>query len=261
MNPSQLFSEVARQNKLLKETITSFQFSLESDNEDPERFHHSDREDDELSSNLSYISTSSPTLSSSSSSSNHSSVSSIQQTRIETLIDLLDKQESRLNLLEEFGREVLMNSSIPIFRGIKKSKENPNEIQIQEWCEMISNRLNSLKSINRFSLNSKSFLRFIFDHLDLKPLKLIINLLERNKSLIDLNFPDQIPVKFQNQSCLKENELSDLLEYPFKLHVLRHPRALLNLLQSKFTELDQRPTSLKDLNRIEIKPGDSLLLR
>jgi len=274
MNPSQLFSEVARQNKLLKETIDSFQFTL-SDTEEPESpLNATDREEEDLISNLSYIPSSSPTLSSSSSSSSTlSSTSStltthsIQQIRIETLIDLLNKQESRLDLLEGFGNEVLLNTALPIYRG----SNHPNEISIQEWCRIISNRLNSLKPINKFNntFNSKSVLILIYNHLDLKPLKLLINLLERNKTLTESKFPEQIPPKFRIPSSTASSgfqedlkfEWLDLLDYPLRLHVLRHPRALLNLLQSKFTEMDQRPRSLKDLNRIEIKPGDSLLLR
>ncbi|KAH9816256.1 hypothetical protein DFH28DRAFT_927605 [Melampsora americana] len=262
MSSSQLFLEIVRQNQLLKETINSFEFSLNhSSNQESNLDHSFDSEEEEIHSNLSY-STSSTTLTD-----HHPSFNSIHQTRIETLIDLLNKQEDRLNLIEDFRNQTFLTNqtqSIPIYRGLKRSKDNPNEIQIKEWCEMISNRLNLFKSSHQISLNPKVFLKFILNHLEFKPFQLVYNLLERNQDLIQSKFSNQLPIKLDHSNhhpTHPQNQLDDLFEYPFKLHVLRHPRALLNLLQSKFSELDQRPTSLKDLNRIEIKPGDSLLLR
>ncbi|KAG0150320.1 hypothetical protein CROQUDRAFT_38514 [Cronartium quercuum f. sp. fusiforme G11] len=254
MNPTRLFTEVARQNKLLKDTITSFSILLD---EDPsfEPYAHTQSDHDEMTSIASFPSTHSPTLSSTSTST-RTSMSSSQQSTLETLIDLLDRQESRLDFLEAFGTDVLLNCHIPTFRGLRRTKDHPDEISVHEWCAKVSDHLKTLKSINTTGPEPKAFVRFIRAHLELKPAKLIHTLLERNRLLVRSNFPHEIP-----PGCAADGDGDPglLFEYPFRLHVLRHPRALLNLLQSKFT--DQKPTSLQKLNRIEIRPGDSLLLR
>lgn len=245
-NPAVYFSEVVRQNRLLKETINSFSGLLDEhlllDLCSPTQYGTEQTAPDGT-----FSCTPSPTLSSTSS-----------QSTIEALIDLLDRQESRLNLLEEFGTNVLRNTHLPIFRGLKRTKDHPDEIDVRNWCDLVSHHIKTLKSINSNGLDLKEFIKFIIAHLDLAPLKLMNTLLERNRLLVRSKFPREIPTECRDDHSVLEYDQTLLCEYPCKLHVLRHPRALLNLFQSKFT--DKKPTSLQALNHIEIRPSDSLLL-
>ncbi|WAQ87556.1 hypothetical protein PtA15_8A460 [Puccinia triticina] len=176
---------------------------------------------------------------------------------------LQSNTESRLDLLEQLGKSVLLessNNSIPIFRGLRANScdSNPpspttsssspvstttevdSEIDVKEWTKLVLNHLNCLKSLNSSSTtNSKEVIRFIYNKLDLEPLKLLKTLLHRNRVLVLKQFPSQVPPKFRFNKDLNEPTIipdDDLLfEFPFKLYLLRYPNALLNLLNSKFS--------------------------
>ncbi|POW08381.1 hypothetical protein PSHT_09557 [Puccinia striiformis] len=181
-----------------------------------------------------------------------SSSASDHSAAIEVLLDLLDRQESRLNLLEQLGKSALLessNNSIPIFSGLRSNHSSPSspttvsspsssitpissiteggEIEVKQWTKLVLNHLNCLKSLNSSSsTNSKDIIRFIYNKLELEPLDLLKTLLH------------QVPPKFRFNKDLNEPTIipdDDLLfEFPFKLYLLRYPNALLNLLNSKF---------------------------
>ncbi|KAA1065895.1 hypothetical protein PGT21_014587 [Puccinia graminis f. sp. tritici] len=264
MNAHLLVKELVQQNKLLKETISHFPM-LTTGKEDEycsPSFSGFGR-DDSHSETDSADSSLSPT---SSSASDHSAA-------IEVLLDLLDRQESRLDLLEQLGKSVLLessNNSIPIFRGLRatsshssppspttsatssssssssasvapRNLEGDSEIDVKEWTKLVLNHLNCLKSLNSSSAatNSKEVIRFIYNKLDLEPLEFLKTLLHRNRILVLKQFPAQVPAKFRFDRDLNEPAIipdDDLLfDFPFKLYLLRYPNALLNLLNSKFS--------------------------
>ncbi|KAH9452941.1 hypothetical protein MJO28_008151 [Puccinia striiformis f. sp. tritici] len=256
MNPQLLVKELVQQNKLLKETINHF--PMLTYGRDPEYCSSSSSafgRDDSHSEADSADSLISPT---SSSASDHSAA-------IEVLLDLLDRQESRLNLLEQLGKSALLessNNSIPIFSGLRSNHSSPSspttvsspsssitpissiteggEIEVKQWTKLVLNHLNCLKSLNSSSsTNSKDIIRFIYNKLELEPLDLLKTLLHRNRILILKQFPSEVPPKFRFNKDLNEPTIipdDDLLfEFPFKLYLLRYPNALLNLLNSKFS--------------------------
>lgn len=237
MNPELLVEGLVRQNKLLKETIDHFPL-LEA----------------------THLSTSCDTS---------TALVLEQKAMIEALLDLLDRQESRLILLEKFGRSVLLesdNNSIPIFRGTQtkptstftsidtmtttlsnpSTTELDSEIDVKEWTKLMLAHLNCLKSFissstnpNHKHGNSKEIIQFIINKLDLEPLNLVKGILNQNRILILNKFPNEVPPHLQfdqrlNNPTLPINDLSILFEYPLKLYSLRHPKALLNLINSKF---------------------------
>ncbi|CAH7689096.1 hypothetical protein PPACK8108_LOCUS24163, partial [Phakopsora pachyrhizi] len=209
-----------------------------------------------------------------------SSINSVQQTTLETLLDILERQESRLDMLERFGRSIWKDSSyIPIFRGLKSKSpicsdtlhpnRQRNEIDVKDWCELVLSHLNCARSLNP-ELDSKDLIRFIEAHLDLEPLKLIHTLLRRNRLLVRSNYPQEVPITCKLDEGALEADDRFLYDYPFKLYVLRFPRALLNMIQSKFENQDHNlhgsgsgdkklsiSPGLKD--RIHLQPQDSLL--
>ncbi|KAA1103336.1 hypothetical protein PGT21_014894 [Puccinia graminis f. sp. tritici] len=260
MNAHLLVKELVQQNKLLKETISHFPIlTAGKEDEDCSPSFSGFGRDDSHSETDSADSSLSPT---SSSASDHSAA-------IEVLLDLLDRQESRLDLLEQLGKSVLLessNNSIPIFRGLRagSSHSSPpspttsatsssssasvaprniqvdSEIDVKEWTKLVLNHLNCLKSLNSSAAtNSKEVVRFIYNKLDLEPLEFLKTLLHRNRILVLKQFPAQVPPKFRFNKDLNEPAIipdDDLLfDFPFKLYLLRYPNALLNLLNSKFS--------------------------
>ncbi|KNZ54894.1 uncharacterized protein VP01_2821g2 [Puccinia sorghi] len=257
MDPQLLVRELVQQNKLLKETITHFPMMLmagrEEECDSPCLSTCSGRDD-----------SSSETDSAPSLKSPASSTTSYHSAAIEVLLDLLDRQESRLELLEQLGKSVLLessNNSIPIFRGLSSSSPSSlasstacsssgsrttippapaAEMDVKQWTKLVLNHLNCLKSLDASSAsNSQEVIRFIYGKLDREPLALLTTLLHRNRILVIKQFPSEVPPKFrlnrlQNQpAVIPDHEL--LFLFPFKLYLLRYPNAFLNLLNSKFS--------------------------
>ncbi|MBW0538094.1 hypothetical protein O181_077809 [Austropuccinia psidii MF-1] len=245
MNPQSLVQELVRQNRLLKETINQFPLLLNLENQK--------------------LSSSSSSSIDSDSSSNHlalspfSSILGDNPTResiIETLLNLLDRQDLRLNHLQQFGKSILLESSIPVFRALKESKEGLEDLSVKDWADRIMNHLRRLKSFNNKPIDPKESIKFIHDHLDLEPLQLIRTLLLRNRDLVRSSFPHQIPPKCLNLNDNIDLDESLLFEYPFKLYLLRHPKALLNFICSKFDATKNEDQRWK--NRLQLQPINSL---